>query len=171
MATTTKKTSTTKTASDETFFLSVGSFELSAEDVKTLVTDSAYAYVGAGDLAVSVVRDLPGRLESLRKDQAALVKDAPAKAQTFVKDAPSKLQAEINAQLDSVRGEVDTYATRGRKLVDGVTEAPATKRVLDQTEAARTQVKGAVTSVRKVVEQGREAAQKAVGTIGSRRAA
>lgn len=167
MATKTAKKTTTK--KDDSFSIAVGNFAVSTDDVKSIVTDSAYATVGAGDLAVSVARDLPGRLDTLRKEQATLVKEAPAKAQSFVKEAPSKLQNEINEQLSSVRGEVQTYATRGRKLVNSISDANATKKALSQTETARSQVKGAVTSIRKAVEQSQQAAQKAVSRLGNRR--
>ncbi|WP_370328335.1 hypothetical protein [Euzebya sp.] len=144
-------------------------------DVRALVTNSAYATIGAGDLAVETARTLPKRLEAQRKARAeraqAFVKEAPIRAQALVKDAPTKLQAEWTHGYEAARKELDVYAARGRKLIDSIANAPQTKRALDQTETARSQVKGAVTSIRKAVEQGQEAAEGAVRRIGVRRSA
>ena len=168
----TSKAGTSKASAnpiDDNFAIAVGTFEVSTADVKGVVADSAYATVGAGDLAVSVARDLPGRLDTLRKDQLTFAKEAPAKAQTFVKEAPGKLQTQIDSQIATVRDEVNAYATRGRKLVGSVTDSTSTKKAVSQSETARSQVKGAVTSIRKAVEQSQNAARTAVGRIGTRR--
>jgi hypothetical protein len=164
--TTARKPATTKTSaatekttlrSDEGFRLSIGSLDLSKVDVRAIASDTAYATVGAGDRAVEVVRDLPQQLETLRKQR--------------VKEAPAKLQAEVNSNLETARKELQSYAVRGRKVVDSLRKADSTKKALDQTENARIQVKGAVTSIRKAVEQGQEAVEGAVGRIGVRRSA
>ena len=73
----TTKTATKTTAkAEEGFRLSLGNVDLSADDVVEFVTDYAYATVGAGDRAVEVARELPQRLETVRKartEQADLV--------------------------------------------------------------------------------------------------
>ncbi|MGI9017590.1 MAG: hypothetical protein ACR2HR_10895 [Euzebya sp.] len=173
----TTKTSATKTSATKTSTAkkSDAGLTLGSLDVKAVVTDSAYATLGAGDYAVEIARVLPQRLETARKQRAEktaeLVKVAPAKAQTFVKEAPAKLQAELNSSFETVRKEFDSYATRGRKVVKSITQAPATKRAMSQTDNARSQVKGAVTSIRKAVELGQNAIEGATGRIGNRRSA
>jgi hypothetical protein len=169
---TTAATATTSVRSDEGFRLSIGSLDLSKVDVKAIASDTAYATVGAGDRAVEVVRDLPQKLETLRKQRVeTFVKETPARVETLAKDVPAKLQAEVNSNLQTVRKELQTYATRGRKVVESIRKADSTKKALEQTENARMQVKGAVTSIRKTVEQGQEAVEGAVGRIGARRSA
>lgn len=159
-------------ASDEGFRLSLGNVELSTVDLKGVVTDSAYAYVGAGDRAVEFARHLPQQLENLRKERAeTLVKDARGKVQSFMKETPAKLQTELHDGVETARKEFETFAVRGRKVVESITKADSTQKALDQTENARTAVKGAVTSIRKAVEQGQEAVEGAVERIGLRRSA
>jgi hypothetical protein len=177
-AATTKPAATkTAAATDSRRALTLGEL-----DVKTVVTDSAYAGVGAGDAAVASARDLAHRLEALRgldKDEAAqLVKANRAKAESLLKDVPVRAQALVKdvpgtarTLAEASRKEFDTYAARGRKVVESITNAPATKKALAQTDTARTQVKGAVTSVRKAVEQGQVALEGAVDKIGVRRRA
>ncbi|CAN5472529.1 hypothetical protein BH23ACT9_BH23ACT9_01930 [soil metagenome] len=156
----TKTAAATKT--DQGFALSLGSFDLSTVDVKALATDYAYATVGATDRAVEAARELPQKLETLRKER---------KVESFVKEAPAKLQGELNGNFETLRKEIDGYAARGRKVIESISNAQSTKRALSQTENARSQVKGAVTSIRKAVEQGTDAVEGAAGRIGVRRSA
>lgn len=179
--TTAKKTTTRKTATTRSTTKTAPAAKAQAAaqdvkvDVKAIATDTAYATVGVADRAVEVSRELPAKLEELRKaraEQAAtFVKEAPVKAQTFVKDVPTKLQAELAKDLEAAKKELDGFAARGRKVVDSITKAPSTKKALSQTETARSQVKGAVTSIRKAVEQGQDAVEGAVERIGVRRSA
>lgn len=170
--------STTKTSSKTTedgFRLSLGNVDLSADDVVEFVTDYAYATVGAGDRVVEVARELPQRLETLRKtrtEQAeSFVTETRTKVESFVKEAPTKLQAELNDTVDTARKEFETFAARGRKVVDTVSKNETAKKALDATETARTQVTQAVTSLRKYVEQGQDAVETAAEKIGLRKTA
>lgn len=185
----TTRTSTTKVSASvkaDQRSARLGPIELITADVRTLATDTVYATVGAGDRAIAVARELPQRLDDIRKHRVnrttsvvknnrlraeGLIKDAPDKAQSFVKDVPTKLQAEVSGNFETARKELDSFATRGREVVEAIAKAPTTKRALSQTETARSQVKGAITSIRKAVEQGQEAVEGAVDRIGVRRSA
>lgn len=155
-------TKTTATASARLTHL-----DLRDLDVKAALTDTAYATVGAGDLAISTARELPQRLVALRNERIAQIKKAP----TLVKEAPAKLQAELNDGIGTVRDEITSFATRGRKVAKSVSNSKSTKQALSQTETARSQVKGAVTSIRKALEQGQDAVGDAAQRIGVRRSA
>lgn len=172
----TTKTATKTTAkAEEGFRLSLGNVDLSADDVVEFVTDYAYATVGAGDRAVEVARELPQRLETVRKartEQAeSFVTEARGKVESFVKEAPTKLQGELNDTVETARKEFETFATRGRKVVDTVSKNETAKKALDATETARTQVSQAVTNLRKYVEQGQDAVETAAEKIGLRKSA
>lgn len=167
--TTAAATTPTVETTNDGFRLSLGSVQVNGTGVKDVVTDSAFATLGASDYAIAVARELPQRLETLSRERAQqatdLVKDAPG----IVKNAPAKLQGEINDTLASARNEFIDYADRGRKVVKSITQAASTKRAIEQTDTARSQVKGAVTSLRKAVAQSEDAAGVAVGRIGRRR--
>lgn len=172
--TSTEKTATTTPTvqtTDKGFRLALGSVEVNGAAVKDVVADSAYATLGAGDYAIAVARELPQRLENLGRQGARqatdLVKTAPARTQGLVREA----RGEVNESLTTARDGFGGYAERGRKVVKSISQAASTKRAVEQTDTARSQVKGAVTSVRKALEQGQDAVGTAVGRIGRRRSA
>lgn len=170
-ATSTRTTGTTKTAATGTPAsngstatgttaekgLRIGGLDLSDFDVRSALTDSAYATVGAGDRAVEVARTLPERVETF--------------VRTAVKEAPEKLRTELDDTVAEARKEFRAYATRGRKVWDEVAKAEPTRKALDRTEVARTQVAQTVTSLRGYVEQGQDAVEKAAERVGLRRSA
>lgn len=161
--------------SAEGFTLHLGSIELTAAELREMLTDSAFAYVGAGDRAIEVARELPEKLESLRKartEQAeSFVKESRGKVETFVKDAPSKLQSELEDGVETARKEFETFAARGRKVVEDLRGDERAKKVLDSTEDVRGQVTTAVTNLRKYVEQGQDRVEAAAERLGLRRSA
>ena len=106
----------------------------------------AYAYVGAGDLAYTTMREFSGKVvEFVRR--------------------PHDMQ-EVGERLTAdMTKVVDDLASRGEKLVGSIRSSAYTKRAVDQTKVARTQVKAARTSVRKAVETATEAAREAVKKV------
>jgi hypothetical protein len=102
---------------------------------KALIDYYVYAPLGAGQLAVEKTRELAGKAADVAK----------SRRKVFFK----------------------TYATlaeRGEKLVKSVRKSAYTKRAADQITTARSQVKGAATSIRKAAGStataGRAAARK-----------
>jgi hypothetical protein len=112
--------------------------------VRSLVTDGAYAALGLGDAAVAAAKGLPAQLERLRKEAPKAVGTARGQAEK----------------------EFDAYAKRGRNMLQSVRTNAATKRALEQSKVARTQVKAATTSVRRAFGQSVEAAETAAQKIG-----
>lgn len=126
--------------------------------LQSVVTDGAYATVGLGDAAVEVCRTLPER-----------VKDAPVQIRSLSTSAPQRIRGAYRSALDLTGTALAAYATRGRKVLDAIEGQAATKRALDQTKVARSQIKGATTSVRKAVAQGTNALEAAASKLGARR--
>lgn len=128
--------------------------------VKTVVLDSAYATVGFGDSVVAAVRELPGKAPQIRGlgDQA--------------EKAVTQLRAEAPKKVSQLRSEatqqLDTFAARGRKVVKALRGSSSTRKALEQTKIARTQVKAAATSVRKAVAANVDAAENAAETTGTK---
>jgi hypothetical protein len=103
---------------------------------KALLDYYVYAPLGAGQLAVQKTREFAGKAAHVARSQR----------KTFLK---------TYSQL----------AERGEKLVKSIQRSAYTKRATDQMRTARTQVKGAATSIRKAAGStataGKAAARKA----------
>ena len=108
--------------------------ERAVDTARTTVQDAGFAYVGAADATVAVVRELPGRAVTLRT--------------TGVKDV-----------TEIARREYDAFTVRGRTVVDRILETPATRQARQQTGAARHQVQTAAGQVRKAAEDTAEAVE------------
>lgn len=100
---------------------------LNEREPKVLLEDAGYAAAGFAHDLVELARTLPERLEKLR----ATDRDA--------------LLAQLTTLLDS-------KAAEGRKVAKEVQKDTRVQKVLEQTGNTRSQVKAAVTSVRKTAD-------------------
>jgi hypothetical protein len=133
-------------------------------DVKLTLPDARrglYAYVGVADYAVEKIRELPG----LQGQLIAQVKELPQTLRMSL----TGLQGKVNETYVDVSGKVtgtySEFADRGEKLVSSIRKDPATTAAIDQAKAAKAQVKGARTSVRKAAVDAEAAAEKASDKI------
>jgi hypothetical protein len=129
--------------------------------LRSLLTDSAYATIGAGGAAVEFVRSI---------DRISRV-DAPKQARELGKEAPAKLrqlreQSVSNARELGVQAgkEFDDLAKRGRDLVGAIRDSAAAKQAADQLRTARSRVKAAGTSSGRAASDSATAVKRA-GTI------
>jgi len=106
----------------------------------------AFAYVGAGELAVSTVRSFSDKVVE------------------FVR-TPRDMQSMGDKLSTDMTKVVEDLAARGEKVVDSLRKSAYTKRAFDQSKIARSQVKAARTSVRKAVDSATEAAREAVKKV------
>jgi hypothetical protein len=128
--------------------------------LRSLLTDSAYATIGAGGAAVEFVRSI---------DRVRI--DAPKQARELGKDAPAKLR-QLREQgvsgarelRDQAGKEFDDLAKRGRDLVGVVRGSAAAKQAASQVRAARSRVKAAGTSSGRAAGDSATAVRRA-GTI------
>ena len=129
--------------------------------VRTLARDSAFATIGVGDLAISIVRNL-------NKKAAQLRADAPSTVKTGID--PRQVSTRIERRLEQARTdatkEFDRLTERGRSLVEGVQRSRSTKRASEQVGNARSQVKAAATSVTRASKLVGEAAGESVERVG-----
>jgi ATP-dependent Clp protease ATP-binding subunit ClpA len=130
--------------------------------VRSLVSDSAYAALGVGDSAVGVLRHVPGEMERIRTE-------GPKRVRSLWTETPEELQARLAAARKGAEKEFDSYAQRGRAVVRSVQRSRATNRAVEQAKVARSQVKAAVTSVRKAFGAGVEAVETASEKVGEDR--
>ncbi len=135
---------------------SEGSTAAHQRDPKVIVVDTAYAVAGLGTDAVRVARTLPGRAKDLRD----------------IDGRRADVEKRVRDIRDRVEQRFDEKATEGRTVVDDLLEQPQLKSVVDQAKTARTQVKAAITSIRKTatetVSAGVEAGRKQADTARTR---
>ncbi|HSK22544.1 MAG TPA: hypothetical protein VK906_05180 [Egicoccus sp.] len=119
---------------------------LTEREPKVVLEDAGYAAAGFAHDVVELARTLPTRLEKLR----ATDRDA--------------LLSQLTTLLDS-------KAAEGRKVAADVKKDTRVKKILEQTGNTRSQVKAAVTSVRKTADvslvAGRSAGRKQAGNATS----
>lgn len=135
--------------------------------VRELVVDSAYATIGLTDSAVAVLKSLPLKAAELREEAPVIVKTAPKQATERVQAVAAQGKAVATGLRTQAEQQLGTLAARGREVVGKVQNSAATKRALDQSRIARSQVKAAATSVRKAVGAGVQAADVAADKVGA----
>ena len=165
-ATTTKKTTTPKPP------------RLLERDPQVLLEDVGYAAAGVAHDAIELARTLPSRIEGLRGDVEKAAKEAPervkdlrtevpSRVETTVKDVRVRISKDLQAWLDTFEKRFDTKAADGRKVADTVRSDQRVKRILEQTDNTRSQVKGAITSVVKTGAAAGEAGREQADTAAS----
>ncbi len=132
----------------------------------------ALVVVGAADTAVEAARQMPVRLQSVRRDVVtgaaslreetvgrvehlrASITELPSKAGTSSEELTARLEAlpvDVKAAYDKAVTELiaqyETLGRRGDSLVSSVRSADATKRAEHQVKSATTKVKAARTSI------------------------
>jgi F0F1-type ATP synthase membrane subunit b/b' len=157
-----------------------------------IVRDAAYAVTALADEAMASVRTLSAKAEKLRDEAPAKAKElretAPTRFKSFPEGAQTTLEerrAKVETQLKDLRGraskDADARLVKFEASFDAKAAAGAVKvatlrqndhlvkmtsafePVGDQLKVARTQVKGAVTSMRKTVEAAVDAGKTQAG--------
>lgn len=171
---TTAKQSTTKATTTKK------SPRLLERDPQVLLEDVGYAAAGVAHDAVELARTLPNRVQGLRGEVEKVAKEAPervkglrtdvpSRVETTVKDVRVRVSTDLQAWLDTFEKRFDTKAADGRKVAKDVRSDQRVKRILEQTDNTRSQVKGAITSVVKTgsvaTDAGREQASTAATQV------
>jgi hypothetical protein len=137
--------------------------------LRSLLTDSAYATIGAGGAAVEFVRSID-RID-VPKQARELGKDAPARLRQLGEQGVSnarkvRVQGASGARelRDQAGKEFDDLARRGRDLVGAIRGSAAAKQAASQVRAARSRVKAAGTSSGRAASDSATAVRRA-GTV------
>ena len=193
MATTTKKATTKKATTKKATAKKATAKKTTAKkttapkpprllerDPQVLLEDVGYAAAGVARDAIELARTLPSRIEGLRGEVEKAAKEAPervkdlrtevpSRVETTVKDVRVRISKDLQAWIDTFEKRFDTKAADGRKVADTVRSDERVKRILEQTDNTRSQVKGAITSVVKTGaaagEAGREQAETAASQV------
>jgi hypothetical protein len=150
-----EKVATTRTNAAAKARAKVGSVDPSTLIDLEKVRKPLYAYVGVADLAVEKLRTLPEVYTQGVNTAQAQVNHARGSVKT--------LPESVREQLQTLPAKAkDTYADlvqRGQKLVESVRNNANTKAAVKQAKTARSQAKGAATSVRRSVQSAEKAAE------------
>lgn len=138
--------------------------------LKTEARKPLYAVVGAGDLAVENIKELPTQLvasaTTILPKTRAFVVEVPGKLPTLVKG----LRGDVEGAATTVTGKAfETYGDlveRGQKLVRSIRRSSATEQAEAQIKIAKSQAKAATTSATKAAKATAKAANKAAEKIG-----
>lgn len=120
----------------------------------TLLRDGGYATIGATDAAVSYVRRLGAKANEVRGELNARKLRDPRELSASLQ----KLGADVEQQFEALAG-------RGRELVASLQGNRATRRAVERTDVARSQVKAAGTSVRRAGEAAGAAVEEGAADI------
>ena len=110
-----------------------------------------YASVGAGDLALSALREATGKVIAITRD--------PTEIQREMQSLSERLSADVTKMVEGL-------AQRGEHLLGSIQGSAYTKRAMDQARIARSQAKAAGTSVRKAVDTASVAVKEAASRVG-----
>ncbi|MEX2550015.1 MAG: hypothetical protein WD638_07300 [Nitriliruptoraceae bacterium] len=151
---------------------------LSEREPREVLEVVGYAAAAVASDVVDRARELPTRMTALRSELEKVGEDAPQRFRSLGSEAPAKLSsrfeklrkrvtADTERALSSLEREVVTRADRGRHVIEEVREDERVARILDQTAATRSQVKAAITSVRRTGDVAAEAAGEQAKTATS----
>jgi hypothetical protein len=130
--------------------------------LKTEARKPLYAVVGAGDLAVENIKDLPTQVVA----QATTILP---KTTAFVAEIPGKVTG-LPILATSLTGKAFTaygdLVERGEKLVRSIRRGSATQTARAQVKTAKSQTKAATTSTTKAAKATAKAVEDAAGKIG-----
>jgi Rho termination factor, N-terminal domain len=141
--------------------------------LRSLLTDSAYATIGAGGAAVQFVRsiDPPKQARELRREAPARLRQLGGQGMSGARSAidravglPRQGASGARELREQAGKEFDDLARRGRELVGAVRGSAAARQAASQLRAARSRVKAAGTSSARAAADGATAARRA-GTI------
>ena len=137
--------------------------------LKTEARKPLYAVVGAGDLAVENIKELPTQLATqvgtFVPKTRALVTELPAKVPALVQDLRG-----VGTRATAVTGKAaETYGElveRGQQLLRSIRRSKATEQAEAQLKVAKSQAKAAATSATKAAKATVKAVDNAAEKIG-----
>ena len=141
--------------------------------LKTEARKPLYAVVGAGDLAVENIKDLPvqvvAQASTILPKTTALVAEIPGKVAelpTLVKGLRGDAQTRATALTGKAFSTYGELVERGQKLVGSIRRGSATQTAEARIKTAKSQTKAATTSTTKAAKATAKAVEDAAAKIG-----
>ena len=130
--------------------------------LKTEARKPLFAVVGAGDLAVENIKDLPAQATELLPKTKAFVAEIPGRVLSLPAIVKS-LPGDVTGKAFETYGDL---VERGEKLVRSIRRSKATEQAEAQIKVAKSQAKAATTSATKAAKATAKAVDKAAEKIG-----
>ncbi len=146
---------------------------LRERDLRTILEDAGYATAGLVVDVVDLARELPNRLEHLRSEAGEApnklkgVRDVPERVEETIVELRERLAKDAEKYLESFEDRFDSKAEEGRKLADEVRSDERVSKLLDQADNARSQLRGAFTSVTKTADVAADIASQQADRVSS----
>lgn len=115
---------------------------------KMILSDFAYAMLGAGDAFLERARSLTGRSEELPEEVLQRVNDAVRGLRDAVEEAMDEIGEQAQRRVGEAEMGFESMAERGRRLAGRVSREPDVTRARQDLEQARRGLVGAGTSAR-----------------------
>jgi heparin binding hemagglutinin HbhA len=137
---------------------------INADDIKKALTDSTplYAVAGAGDLAVEKLREVPGRLSTIKVEPKVVQDRVTGSLNSFqddVKTLPEKAQSFALIQVGKANEAYEELAKRGKVIVGRIRRQKATQDLKAQAQVTAESAKATETTARKAVGSTQRAAK------------
>lgn len=147
------------------------------ERIPAEVRKPLFAAVGAADLAIEQVKEVPAGLTAEAKKVQSLLTLGARQVPGAVKTVPTQ----VLTQIQGLRGEVETrvvkvtttatetyggLAVRGKRLVGQIRRQPATEAAIAEGKEAVRKAEAAALAAKKSVKAGEKAVEGAAGKIG-----
>lgn len=122
-------------------------------ELKVILEDAGYATAGIVGDVVGYAKALPGRVERVRDDAEHLAEDAPERFR-LLRDVPEMAEQTLSDLRKRLEKDAKRYTKRFEKRFDAKAKEgrELTDEVLSQAGNARSQLKGAFTSVTKTAD-------------------
>lgn len=146
---------------------------LRERELRTVLEDAGYATAGLVGDVVDLARELPNRFEHLRSEAGEApeklkgVREVPERLEETIGELRERLAKDADRYLERFEGRFDSKAKEGRKLADDVRKDERVSKLLDQADSARSQLRGAFTSVSKTADVAVETASKQADRVGT----
>lgn len=132
-------------------------------------TKPLFAVVGAADLAIEQVKDVPALYVAEVKKAQDRFADVPAQVKTLptqVKNLRGDVEARVEKATDKVTDLYAKLAVRGERLVTQIRRQPATEAAIAEGKQAVKDAEAAADSAKRSVKAGEKAVEGAAAKIG-----
>ena len=146
---------------------------LTERELKTILEDAGYATAGLVGDVVELAKGLPGRIEHLRSEAGDApeklkgVREVPERVEETIGELRERLAKEAERYVETFEQRFDAKAKEGRKIADDVRKDDRFGKLLDQADNARSQLRGAFTSVTKTADVAVDSATKQADKVGT----
>lgn len=132
-------------------------------------TKPLFAFVGAADLAIEQVKDVPALYVAEVKKVQERIAEVPAQVKalpTQVKTFRNEVETRVEKATEKATDFYAQLTVRGERLVTQIRRQPATEAAIAEGKEAVRKAEAAATAAKKSAKAGEKAVEDAAGKIG-----